>query len=239
MALTATFYNVSDDPKTIGKTLGTGKEVTNIRPTESCDLLNPTFILDYDDGSLADYNYVVVGAPFNRNYFIQDMKIDIGKKIVISCSVDVLETYAAGILIAPVVITRTENPALIGNEQFYHTPIPDSKFPSINAKRLESYVVSGSPFTGGYEKVFWEVYNGIPGQPDSISLTIGDYFWWQKWKYQLTGTADSAFAQYVEESYPQASDPKVHNGSLITVSGYRYKVRVDNDYAALYISPYQ
>lgn len=92
MAFTAKLYNCADDPRALNKTLGTGYEVSNIRPTESCDILNPTFILDYD-ADYAECNYVVVGAPFSRSYFITDMKIDIGKKIVISCAVDVLGTY--------------------------------------------------------------------------------------------------------------------------------------------------
>ena len=108
MSFSATLYNNSDDPRALNKTLGTGYEVSNIRPTESCDILSPTFILDYD-ADYAQCNYVVVNAPFNRSYFITDMKIDIGKKIVISCAVDVLQTYKEEIEKLKCSIIRQEN----------------------------------------------------------------------------------------------------------------------------------
>ena len=92
MSFNATLYNCKDDPRKLNKTLKEGTTIQSITPTESCDILNPTFILNYN----SDYtskNYIVVGAPFNRSYFITDMKIDIGKKIIISCAVDVLDSY--------------------------------------------------------------------------------------------------------------------------------------------------
>ena len=96
MAFTATMYVINDDPRTLMKYMSptTAIEVTGIKPTGVVDLLNPTFELDYN----ADYttkNYIEVGAPFNRCYFIKDMKIDVGKKIYITCAVDVLQTYAS------------------------------------------------------------------------------------------------------------------------------------------------
>lgn len=92
MSFEATLYNCSDDPRTLHKTLPAGIPIASITPTESCDILNPTFILNYN-ASYTTCNYVIVGSPFNRSYFITDMKIDIGKKIVISCAVDVLRSY--------------------------------------------------------------------------------------------------------------------------------------------------
>ena len=89
MSFSAKLYNISDDPRSLDKTLGEAIATKTITPTESCDILNPTFILDYNS-NYASCNYIHVDSPFNRYYFITDMKIDIGKKIVISCAVDVL-----------------------------------------------------------------------------------------------------------------------------------------------------
>ena len=108
MAFSATVYNCADDPKKLEKTLETGITVSSIRPTEACDILNPTFVLDYNS-SYTSCNYIVVGAPFNRSYFITDMKIDIGKKIEISCAVDVLETYKNSIKNLKCNIIRSES----------------------------------------------------------------------------------------------------------------------------------
>lgn len=92
MSFSATIYNCGDDPRKAVKNLTSGIPVASIVPTEDCDILNPTFILNYNP-SYTTCNYVVVGAPFYRSYFITDMKISIGKKIEISCAVDVLGTY--------------------------------------------------------------------------------------------------------------------------------------------------
>ena len=108
MAFSATLYNNSDDPRQAVKSLGTGIPIASIVPTEDCDILNPTFILDYNSSYTA-CNYIVVGAPFNRSYFITDEKISIGKKIVISCAVDVLSTYWADIKGNEVNVVRQEN----------------------------------------------------------------------------------------------------------------------------------
>ena len=108
MSFSATLYNNSDDPRKASKTLSSGINVDTIVPTEACDILNPTFVLNYKS-SYTTCNYIVVGAPFNRSYFITDMKIDIGKKIEISCSVDVLSTYWDSIKGNQVNVVRQEN----------------------------------------------------------------------------------------------------------------------------------
>lgn len=108
MAFAATVYNCSDDPRKAVKTLPAGTPVASIVPTESCDILNPTFILNYNV-AYTTCNYIIVGSPFNRRYFITDMRIDIGKKIVITCAVDVLSTYWADIKGNEVNVVRQEN----------------------------------------------------------------------------------------------------------------------------------
>lgn len=108
MSFSATLYNCSDDPRKAVKSLISGSPVASIVPTEACDILSPTFILNYNS-SYATCNYIVVGAPFNRSYFITDMKIDIGKKIEISCAIDVLGTYWDQIKGNTVNVVRQEN----------------------------------------------------------------------------------------------------------------------------------
>lgn len=107
MAFTITLYNCVNDPRSLNKNLRDGIETSNVRPTGKVDLLNPTFELDYS-AALTTKNYCVVGAPFNRSYFITDMQIDIGKKIIISCDVDVLNTYKEDIKELSVNVVRQE-----------------------------------------------------------------------------------------------------------------------------------
>ena len=143
MAFSATIYNCSDDPKVLSKTLSGGTPVSSITPTEACDILNPTFILNYNS-AYTTCNYIVVGAPFNRSYFITDMKIDIGKKIVISCAVDVLETYKDSIKNCMACVTRNEG---IGKPTY----VPDDKLPvDPNQKYLKSVLFEGGSIGGNY-----------------------------------------------------------------------------------------
>lgn len=145
MSFSATLYNNSDDPKKLSKNLSGGTTVSSITPTESCDILNPTFILNYNS-SYTTCNYVVVGAPFNRSYFITDMKIDIGKKIVISCSIDVLETYKNSIRNCIACVTRNEG---IGEPTY----VPDDKLPlDPNQKELKSVLLEGGSLGGSYSE---------------------------------------------------------------------------------------
>lgn len=143
MSFSAVLYNNADDPKVLGKSLSGGTPVNSIVPTEACDILNPTFILNYNP-SYTTCNYIVVGAPFNRSYFITDMKIDIGKKIVISCAVDVLETYKDSIKNCMACVTRNEG---IGKPTY----VPDDKLPiDPNQKYLKSVLFEGGSIGGNY-----------------------------------------------------------------------------------------
>ena len=172
-------------------------------------------------------NYCYCELFGGRYYFINDMSIDIGKKIVISCSVDVLYTYKGDIEGAWGCIIRAET---IEGNNWGVGPIADEKLPINSRRNIETIKFGNSPFLGGNDEVLWEVYNGIP--------KIGDYFYWQKWKYEIDGSADSARADIVGESLPGPSDVQVHNGTLITIGNYRYKVRVGSEYTSLYLSPY-
>lgn len=238
MAFYVKLYKNSADPKRVDKTdyltpVSSGDGII-CQPTENCDILNPTFILDYSE-SYIGANYCYCALFGGRYYFINDMSIDIGKKIVIKCSVDVLHTYRNDIEGAWGCIVRAET---IEGNVWGVGPIADEKLPVNSRRNVETIKFGNSPFLGGGDEVLWEVYNGIPKQPQSIVLNIGDYFYWQKWKYEIDGSADSARADIVGESLPGPSDIQVHNGTLITIGGYRYKVRVGSEYTSLYLSPY-
>lgn len=139
MSFSATLYNCSDDPRKLSKNLESGVAISTIIPTESCDILNPVFILNYNAG-YATKNYIVVGAPFNRSYFITDMKIDIGKKIVINCSVDVLGTYSNEILNIQGYIVRT------GHAASMNRFISDNSIPIKTETITDNFKFDKTPF---------------------------------------------------------------------------------------------
>lgn len=143
MAFTATFYNCSDDPNKVNKTLVDGTEVQKLRPTDDCDLISPVFLLDYNS-TIAGCNYCVVGAPFNRHYFITNIDIGIGNVMKIHCSVDPLTTYADDIKKCNACIIRSES---VGAPTY----VVDNKLPiNPNKKELKSIILKGG-FTPNYD----------------------------------------------------------------------------------------
>lgn len=141
MSFAATMYVINDDPRTLMKLIRpeTAAEVTGIKPTGAVDLLNPTFELDYQE-AYTTKNYIVVGAPFNRSYFITDMKIDIGKKIIISCSIDVLQTYNNQIADSYAYIIRTGR--LASGARY----LPDDQVPITTETQVQNYPFNSTPF---------------------------------------------------------------------------------------------
>lgn len=132
--MTVSLYNTSDPNNKLNKSLSAVQESISAVPTQGVSLLAPSLILDYVEAYLgANYIYI---SEFGRYYYITDMKVDIGKKIYIYCSVDPLMSFSAEILSCPVVITRNEG---IGRP----TMIPDSMLPvNPSAKRTTSIKMS-------------------------------------------------------------------------------------------------
>lgn len=153
MAFTIKLYNVSDDPRKLNKTLTGELSVNNVRPTDIVDLMNPSFILDYNE-SYTTKNYLYAAAPFDRYYFITDMKIDIGKKIVISCAVDVLQTYKEDINTLEANVIRQQdkrNPFFADDEYNFKVEYQNEieKFPTSHFQS-GSYIIMwiGGPESG-------------------------------------------------------------------------------------------
>lgn len=189
MSFAATLYNCSDDPRTLHKTLPAGVPVDSITPTESCDILNPIFILSYKP-AYTTCNYIIVGSPFNRSYFITDMKIDIGKKIVISCAVDVLRSYESEIGNIKTTIYRNEDfktcaPYVADPEyqvksgfQYYYETFKDEEgktnsFTGANSENQYRYILSWV----GHEISKNPNYYPINAEPSDWDTSWGDYYY--------------------------------------------------------------
>lgn len=144
MSFNATLYKINSDPQVLMK-IPTGAPppnipVNSIRPTTNVDIINPTFELDYNS-EYTKYNYIYVGSPFNRYYFIEDFKIDIGKKIIISCSVDVLQTYIEPIRQCSAQIIRTSKYSKTADY------LTDNVFPVSSWTQVQNYEFSDNPFS--------------------------------------------------------------------------------------------
>ena len=101
-------YSTGDNPKTVTKTLTAISSVT-ARLVHPCNILRPELILSGDSGVNAiNANYVYI-PDFGRYYFIKDHTTDTAVRIILSCEVDPLMSWAAGIRASKQLVTRSES----------------------------------------------------------------------------------------------------------------------------------
>lgn len=105
MSLSANFYNNTDNPKTVTKTLPeTPTHTATITPYQPLSELTGTIILAYNS-DLDSANYCSFGSKY---YFITDRILLTGGKIQLTLRTDVLMTYRAAILNCKAVINRSD-----------------------------------------------------------------------------------------------------------------------------------
>lgn len=101
------FYKCADDKRVINKTLTNIKTFTNCEIEDVTSIINPTITISLDN-ALYSYNYVYI-PYFGRYYYIDDITALDGQRLLIKCSIDVLKTYASGILNCDIISRRNEN----------------------------------------------------------------------------------------------------------------------------------
>lgn len=132
--MTVNFYTTSSDTRMLTKDLGTAYVVKNCEPTHDCSVLTPKLILRYTS-DLMSKNYAHIADFGNRYYYITNIDVVPGGKMIIDLSIDVLQTYSASILSCTGTVLRNEMP----NGFNAPTKISDSKFPiDANIKNCES-----------------------------------------------------------------------------------------------------
>lgn len=105
MAISVSFYNVSDDPKCTYKNLGEATHSASAVPYEPIDYIRPRLILDYDsDIESSNYCYI---SDWERYYFIRKRDLVNGQKMVITLEEDELMTFRSQTDLLPCYILRT------------------------------------------------------------------------------------------------------------------------------------
>lgn len=103
MSFTVYFYNYAGNARQIGKTLGTSLASTTIdRNFSDIDSVNPVLRIAYN-GTVEGCNMATMGG---KTYFITSTAKAAGGQLIVSMHVDVLTTYATGILASPCVCER-------------------------------------------------------------------------------------------------------------------------------------
>lgn len=86
---------------------------------------------------ISDVNYMYVGAPFNRYYYIVDRKITTGGRFILTGAVDVLMSFGGDIRALNALLIRTEE----GSDY-----TPDGAFPLYPYKNIKVAELEGGDF---------------------------------------------------------------------------------------------
>lgn len=136
---TVTFIHNASDKNVMYKNITPITSAT-FAPTGDVTIFTPAITVDYDVNILSA-NYMYIGA-FNRYYYINNISLQIGKKLLITGYVDVLMSFADDIQNAFVNVCRAQNPA--------NRDLSDDKI-QVNPKTyfIESNLFPNDPFTYG------------------------------------------------------------------------------------------
>lgn len=124
--MTINLYSTSSDERRAVKDLTLIAENVPIKPTDTIDMLQPNFIISYNAAYLgANYLYC---PDFGRYYFVGDLQVDIGKRIIFPCMVDALSSWINQMLSCQCTVTRSETAGI--------NAVPDAQLPIDPNKRV-------------------------------------------------------------------------------------------------------
>lgn len=114
-----TFYKTASDPKCLTKDISTVIGSAHaLAPTEQVGCLNPVIMIDYNTALItANYCYI---DTFHRYYWC-NIAVTTAQRMIVSCKVDYLMSWAAGIRACSCNVIRTN----LGTPSY----IPDKKYP--------------------------------------------------------------------------------------------------------------
>lgn len=137
--LTATFYLNTSDKNVMYKNI-TSISTATFTPTDTVNIFTPAITVDYD-ANILTANYMYISA-FSRYYYINNISLQIGKKLLITAYVDVLMSFADDIQNAFVNVCRAQNPS--------NRDLLDDKI-QVNPKTyfIETNLFPNNPFTTG------------------------------------------------------------------------------------------
>jgi hypothetical protein len=131
--MTVTFYNVSDDPRVVEKTLGNPiMPSVTANPLSSCSVMNPVLILTYNPLFLsANYFSIAWNNNLTLYYFMNNPVLSPGGRCNISGREDVLMSNKDDILNLVAYCSRCES-------KFERFAV-DPKVPSLLLNNVESF----------------------------------------------------------------------------------------------------
>ena len=135
MAINVQFGSCVDDKRKINKAFS-----STITAAASVygdiSILSPRLLVEYNS-SIFSCNYCYI-AEYNRYYYITNISLSSGDRMVVSCSVDPLMSFSSEIMSLNVTITRQE----FADDNF----LPDNFMTPTSKKDVEVYKIDNNVF---------------------------------------------------------------------------------------------
>lgn len=126
---TIKLYSTDSDARVVNKNL-TEIAATNIIPSAAFNILSPNIVIAYNDNYIsANYCYI---SALQRYYFIQSSELELGKRIILHCTVDVLMSYKTQLIECSATVIRSES---LGSNY-----VIDTQYPVDSSRRFLEWV---------------------------------------------------------------------------------------------------
>ena len=135
MAINVDFGKSTDDKRTVNKTF-TSSITASASIYGDVSILAPRFLVDYNS-TIINCNYCYVAAYY-RYYYITNVTLSAGDRMIVSCSVDPLKSFASEINNLNATIVRQEN----ASDNY----LPDSCMTPTSNKNIETFVLTNNVF---------------------------------------------------------------------------------------------
>lgn len=134
--MVATFYYNGSDEIVVNKDITAKESNITVRYKDDTEMINPVLICDSDKID-KNINYVYVGSPIKRYYYINDITYSQGL-VYLHCKIDVLMSFKSEIYNLECIVKR--------NGTLYNVYLNDERLKINNLTRTETF-----PFKGGFD----------------------------------------------------------------------------------------
>lgn len=217
------FYKNSSPTIKLSKTLAQVGSPRTCDIIGAVDVVNPTIIVEGTVDS--SVNYMTVGAPLNRSYFITAIDYSIAGQVIISAHCDVLSTFHS--FVENTKLNFTRGAARIGE-------IEDGSYPIADTLKVVRYPFTdwdSTFFTNSSEgqRYLLRIADGRGKTYDTLrDLEIGDQIIYKNLAFTLMGTYNGAYLSAPTEivlpepaGYYRVSDG-THFNIVATISDVYY-----------------
>lgn len=135
-----TLYMCNDDPRTLNKSMVIFKTV-NARIKKPCSVEAPALeLFNIRPSNVVKFNYIFI-PELARYYFVNDRKMLSNDILEIGASVDVLQSFNAGIRDLQILVDRQEN--------INSAYIIDNELPTFTNRIISQHVIGSVPVSTG------------------------------------------------------------------------------------------